>query len=167
MGYNIRIGNAEPETEWPDVEDYPLAHWVVKGMQLESAPSFPDSARSNERNPSYTGWADFADALNLREFFFDKDMGKMRRHPGCFKLTKGDVDLVRKHIEAYKIAHPDAQPTCCMCESCSPTSFMHERDDSRPSHNPHADVNLMRAEWLLFWMEWAVDNCKRPAIWNM
>lgn len=173
MGYNIRIGNAVPETEWPSNPEYqddePLAHWVVERVMLEPAPFFPDSGRSNGRDPSYTGWSDFAEALNLYDFFFDKGVGKMRRHPGCFKLTKEDVDLVRQRVETYKAARPDAQPIYCQCarETCDPIGVGLKKDAPRPPHNPNADMNLMRAEWLLWWMEWAVNSCERPAIWNM
>lgn len=32
--------------------------------------------------------------------------------------------------------------------------------------DPKYDGNLCRAEWLLYWLKWAVENCKNPVFVN-
>lgn len=100
MGYTIRIGNAVVESHWPDgkseYQDDPYVHWYVHCHHEDSAPHFEDSGQGNDRSPSYTAWADFADSVGLREFFFNKESGKMREHPGCQKLTQEDAAMLTK-----------------------------------------------------------------------
>lgn len=168
MGYTIRIGNAVLEGNWPKPEDEypdePDARWYVHGLSLEQAPYFGDSDRSNTRSPSYTGWGEFADKVGLRDFFFDKETGKMRRHPGCMNLTQDDSRYLTMLLEKYRDEHPGAEATYCECASCAPYQ---KHDPEKPTpHNPNGDMNLVRLTWLEWWVRWAVSNCERPAIYN-
>ena len=161
MGYNIRIGNAVLDSNWDaDDCDEPWARWYVERATTPAAPNSMDSGQSNGRDPSYTAWADFARATGLHDFFYDRDVGKMRQHPGCIKLSLEDIETVDTALKLYREAHPEAVADFCQCATCSysPTVTI--------PHNLNADGNLVRLEWLAFWVRWAVENCERPGIYN-
>jgi hypothetical protein len=163
VGYNIRIGNAEPEFEWPDLayaDATPHASWTVPRLSSESAPYSSDSGNENQRDPSYTGWDEFTRKVGLHDWFYNKEFGKMRRHPGCYPLTKEDVVLLKSKLDAFKAANPSAEATWCECVHCAP----YEKKGDR--HNPNANGDLVRLTWLVWWVEYAVANCERPAIEN-
>jgi hypothetical protein len=163
MGYNIVIGNAEVEAEWVNpeyVDDGPSASWVVKVRSEETSPYFSDSGHFNERSPTYSGWEDFTRKVGLYDWFYNKETGKRKTHPGCAALTKDDVVLVKARLDAYKAKHPKAEPVWCECKLCD------DWGKSTDPHNPNSDGDLLRLTWLTWWVNWAVENCERPAIYN-
>lgn len=164
MGYTILIGNGVLESDWENEYGYPpSAEWVVKKVSLDEAPYSNDlTGRSNTRSPSYTGWSDFVGTVGLRNMFYNTDKtGLMDRHPGCARLTKTHAEIIRQALEDYRSAHPDAVASFCECRQCEgPWS------KSEVPHNPHCDGTLVRLTWLDFWVNWAVENCERPAIYN-
>lgn len=140
MGYCITIGNAVLNASFNSRDsDEPFAKWDVKKKTLKRAPKFPDSGQSNTRTPSYTAWAEFSRAVGLNDFFFSAHTGKMRRHPGCQRLTKADLATVEAALSRY-------------------------REGSQ--QDPAADQHLVRLRWLAWWVRYAVEKCKRPAIAN-
>jgi hypothetical protein len=171
MGYSITIGAARLESEWPhpDAHDedgcrkHVLASWHVDTLSLPEAPDFFDSGRENTRHPSYTVWADFARALGLYEWFYDQENGVLREHPGIAPLDKADVALLEERVASYKAKNPGVQGGFCLCEACS--DGFPQTDQVQTDHVV-LDPHLARAEWLLWWVRWAVAECVRPAIEN-
>lgn len=164
MGYTIRIGNGVLTSCWEDEYEYsPSAYWYVEGEVLDDAPYSSDlTGKSNERSPSYTGWSDFVDEAGLRNLFYNSEKtGLMDHHPGIARLTKTHARIIRTALEDYRLAHPNAVASFCECKSCEgPWS------KSEEPHNPNADGTLVRLTWLDFWVNWAVENCERPGIYN-
>lgn len=154
MGYTFVVGNAKPTH---DKDDFPYlrARWEVDIKTLKSAPTFVNdemTGNSNSRSPSYTVWAEFARATGLYEFFFD-DRGHLHAgHPGCVGITQEDADLVTAALNRYKskAVHPPGF-----------SDWYGKTPDDKP-----VDAHLARLIWLEFWMQWAVKNCKTPAIQN-
>ncbi len=159
MSYDIYIGHAELESEWPG--DYePIANWTVSGHAEDDAPAFPFdimSQRGNSRHPGYTQWGAFCDEAGLRAMFFDDETGLMRRHPGTFPLEPHHLATVRDRKARWMAAHPNAIPGF---DWSDPTP--REKDDGVRGR----DGILARLLWLEWWMDWALRTCERPAIHN-
>lgn len=124
MGYDIYIGERLNDT--------------VFAAEDPAAPNKdPLAPHENHRHPSYTGWHNFAREVGLEDFFFDKEKGKMREHPGIQPLTVLDARTVLDALER-----------------------------ARQNTDPDFAYQIERLEWLAFWVEWAVKNCQNPAIYN-
>lgn len=144
MGYSIYIGEAELEKEMYSG----MYRARVNEKCLLEAPSFagdPLSNHKNGRHPSYSGWHEFAKKAGLKDFFFDENYGLMRAHPGCFLLKPEHLSKIQETKTTWVEKHPNTIP-----------GFMDiEKDDV-----------LARLIWLEFWIDWSLQNCKNPAIYN-
>lgn len=75
--------------------------------------------------------------------------------------NEDDAKKVEEALANYRIKHPNAVAgfcECYACSGCSKTPPVH--------HDPNADGNLVRLEWLAFWVRLAVETCEHPAIYN-
>lgn len=148
MGYTIKIGNATP---YHDKDDGILsAGWRVESVRHDNAPAYGEPTDyTNSRWPSYSAWADTLNALGLYPMFMDRneETALMAEHPGCAMLTAEHVGKIRDAVNAYR-----ARVTALGFHA----GFK----------DPHGDPHLARAEWLLYWVEWALANCETPAIEN-
>lgn len=177
MGYNLRIGEA--------VIDYSDESVRIdcEGIELPDAPAYGDPTdRQNQRWPSYSVWADSMRKLGLTDIMFCQRNGGigevkfgdtwlyplLSSHPGASPITGKHVEYVRTKLEEYKAKHPshiaqypplkpDAVPLAPGAEIYGEESYV---DD------PKYDGSLCRGEWLLFWLQWAVSNCKQPVFVN-
>jgi hypothetical protein len=153
MGYNITVGNAVPKHSkkyFPHL----YASWEVEGTALDDAPTFPGdemTGNGNERSPSYSVWADFARVTGLYDFFYDERGHLHAGHPGCIGISKEDADLVTVALARYR------------AKSTLPPGF---EKDWKYQGPPNYDGHLARLIWLEWWMRWAIENCKTPAIQN-
>lgn len=168
MGYTITIGEAEPE--WPthpDEDNEP--GWTVKGRSRADAPTFPGDGMtgfSSERSPSYGGWSGFCRETGLHDLFFGSRNGEwtrnvslMRQHPGVAMLRPEDLLEIRHariQWEAKK------WPTEERIAGWDPNYDF--RTGGEP--DPRYDGNLARLIWLEWWVDFALQNCKRPALGN-
>ena len=145
MGYNIYIGEA---VLWKEELSGFYSSRVYE-MSLPEAPSFSGDPLSNNKNaryPSYHGWHEFVEKVKLKDFFFDKDCGLMRTHPGCFLLKESHLKKIKETKTDWIEKHPNTVP-----------GFM----------DPKFDNVLARLIWLEFWIEWSLNNCKNPGIFNI
>lgn len=89
-------------------------------------------------------------------------------HPGVAVIGPQHVEYVRRKVEAYKVLHPDhiAQypPPKPDAKPISPGTDFYRQSDY--VDDPRYDGNLCRAEWLIYWMSWAVENCDKPIFYN-
>jgi hypothetical protein len=145
MGYDIYIGEWDEGAKSVDPEGTPQ---TVAHLERPEAPAFEgdDSGRTNVRRPSYGAWERFCGDTGLRELFFDRRVGLMREHPGTTRLTRAHLATIRRALNAYRDAHPNATSTFVS-------------GDERDHH-------LARLTWLEWWVDWALANCERPAIHN-
>jgi hypothetical protein len=154
MSYDIYIGNAVLE----EGEDLEVQYAVDAHIEL-SAPSFPYDALSrqaNSRHPGYCQWGDFCREVGLYDLFFGEESGLMRDHPGIKPLTTAHLEAVREALARHREQHPDTIPGF----DWSPVSG--EPDDGVRGR----DGVLARLLWLEWWIEWALQNCEKPAIYN-
>ena len=161
MSYNIIIGNAEPDFGSDCGELY--AQWIVKERENEDAPKFPNdelTGKSNGRYPGYSQWSGFCKICGLHDLFFDKWEGLMVPHPGCKIINRDHYQQVVDALEKWKIT------------STLPPGFGKDpvfNDQSQDWEYPDSDKYdpiLARLIWLEYWMKWALENCKIPAIYN-
>lgn len=156
MAYNIYIGNAVPveqDGEWSV---------RVENATRHDAPAFPFdgmTGHSNRRSPGYTQWSDFCDAAGLSDLFFNEDAGLMREHPGCTALRPEHLAAVRAARVEWGITHPAAVPGW----DWSPHAIKAEGADDGIRGR---DGVMARLVWLEWWMEWALRECERPALFN-
>lgn len=154
MSYDIYIGEASISPNRDDAESLRSAERgeqlevVVYAVELPDAPAFAGdklSAHKNNRHPGYSQWVDFCRAAGLESLFFDADHGLMRHHPGCVLLTPDDLVEVQQAMLAWQVRYPDVSPA------------FGQRDE---------DGIFTRLVWLEWWIRWALEHCRTPAIYN-
>lgn len=159
MGYSIYIGNAVlEEYDLDDTDGVYSPHYVVHGMTHPDAPEFPNDSmtgKSNSRHPSYTGWSEFVNQFGIRDLFGGNERSCFHAHPGCMRITENDLQIVRNRIAEWKLTH-NKPP------GFDPGLF----PDEKEGEVGQFDYILARALWLEWWMDYALKNCERPAIYN-
>lgn len=156
MGYNLHIGEAEPTIYMEDR----VAYMGVKYVELDEAPVNSERNRSNRCSPGYLVWAKFCRTVGLWSVFYAPESpdGKggsvywvpegglaregllSRDHPGAKVLTP-------HHLAAFKKARD---------------RWLEDPEADRLGED-RVDWVLRRLEWLVFWTEWALENCKYPS----
>lgn len=144
MGWEILIGEWDEDARSEDPEGTPQ---TVAHVEVAEAPAFDgdDAGHSNCRRPSYVDWHSFCRATGLADLFHGK-AGLFAEHPSTVRLTKRHARIVKQAREMFQAARPAAQPT-----------FLSASEQ---------DHHLARLIWLEWWVNWAIANCKRPAIHN-
>lgn len=174
MGYNLTIGEAE--SRWPnavEIEEDNEPGWYVRGFALPSAPTFPGddmTGNGSGRSPSYSAWGAFCRETGLHDLFYGaspnnnggqytRDTCLIRSHPGVAALKPADLLEIRQARERWE-AKP--WPTEERIAGWDPTL----KWNGTREPDPRYDGNLARLRWLEWWVAWALDNCKRPALGN-
>jgi hypothetical protein len=98
MGYTLMIGEKRitPSSEVDEGDDDPYVDVIE--FTHPDAPNCTATGRSNSKWPSYSGWEEFAVAVNLRKLLFDE---LMPEHPGWVPLTKAHLHQVVEARKAY------------------------------------------------------------------
>jgi hypothetical protein len=158
MGFDIYIGQGVGKARMKNGK-LDVSKMEVERTHHDSAPTFPNdevTGNGNSRHPSYTVWGEFTRSAGLEELFFDKKTGLMREHPGAQVLTFEHRDIIRQALADWKINHPDSKP-----------GFEgHEFDSLRTVLDFTPDHTLARLIWLDYWVNWTVENCEFPVIYN-
>ena len=158
MGYTLGIGELETKVYYEGVES--SIRNRATGIRLEEAPKFNEPTDCyNERWPSYTAWTNFSKFVGLYDLFYDKSFGLIRNHPGCVPLVKEHKEMVDDAYTAFYIKYPNCKP------GYSPKINEREgvwEDPDWPEENCYA----VRLEWLKFWVDWSLVNCKNPVFSN-
>ena len=161
MGISIRIGEAVlKERDWyeDDNDDIYFCYYDVDDMCLDEAPDLlnDDFVRnSNCRLPACTAWVEFTKETGLYEFFFNKETGLFSPLYGCAAFDKKDVEVVQQALKARQ-QYADEHGLVPGFEPGDP--------EERKNFKIKIDPTLLRLIWLEFWMNWAINNCKNPAI---
>jgi hypothetical protein len=176
MGYTLKIGEAMVDWE----RDY-VRIWA-EDAQSEDAPAFGEPTdHTNSRWPSYSGWSDFAAVIGITEIMFEERNGGCRElqigdecvgcliqeHPGAAPITEKHLEYIEAKVNAYRAAHPDHRAEYPPPKpDAKPICGSIYRDEDLVD-DPRYDGDLCRAEWLLYWMKWAIKNCKKPVFVNL
>lgn len=174
MSYSIYIGEAELEIPDKqaiddcnlDRENFSLYAHVQK-INLPDAPIFPGdqmTGNSNGRHPGYSQWSDFCKEAGIYEVFYGEDEnerdGLLGDHPGCFLLLPWHLDAIKEAKRKRSMTlFAGVEPGWCNCSQC-------DRFGKKETVHVNRDATLARLIWLEWWMEWALKNCKIPAVYN-
>jgi hypothetical protein len=140
MGISLSIGQA-------------FASWASDVVRVEAELSEAGATHyaRNQRRYLYSQWSDICEDLGINELMrgtkddrFELEWGGcimpvlMPDHPGCAPIREDHLEYLRSKIDQYKEANPGG---------------------GRPE-------SLDAAEWMLFWIEWALKNCSKPVFVN-
>ncbi len=161
MGYSILIidipsysGIGNRDAGLMSLKDFNNDESLV--ISHPDAPSFPNdpTENTNLRSPSYSGWRDFCQDLDLYDLFFNTEDGLMRNHPGWFEFGMGHLEIVQNARAAYQKKYPDVEP------GWGPYV------ESGWGANLPCSGNMARVLWLEWWMKYALENFTHPGIYN-
>lgn len=148
MGYKLTIG--ELKTSINEDGLYSSIYNYAEDMKLDNAPAFNEPTDyTNSRLPSYTSWSNFCEFTELYDLFYNSHYGILRDHSGCVPLTKEHKKIIDKAYENFY-------------KKCIPGFSKDDCDTNWPPEREHA----ARLEWLKFWVDWALENCKQPVFYN-
>lgn len=159
MGYTLTIGNLQ--TLWDDGDGLESRiRNSAEGEHHDNAPSFGEPTDgSNSRWPSYSAWRNFTKFTNLEDFFYNKETGLLREHPGCFPLTKEHKEIIDKAYDDFYKKYPNAKAG--FSPNINEKHGMYE-DKEWPEENNYA----VRLEWLKYWVDWAIEKSEKPVFYN-
>ena len=144
MGYSLTIGQAE--INYSHDPDDMICNVCVRDEYDKNSPAFGDPTDyTNARWPSYTAWTNFTEWAGLYNMFYEGDFGLLNKHPGCLPLT---IDHKRQIDESYERIQTEF-PNLVACFNDTPESSY-----------------FARLIWLKYWVDWALENCEKPAIQN-
>jgi hypothetical protein len=89
---------------------------------------------------------------------YDKENGLIRNHPGCVPLTKEHKEIIDKTYKEFY----EKYPNCKAGYSPKMDEAKGIYDNKWPKENSYA----VRLEWLKYWIDWALENCKNPVFYN-
>lgn len=156
MGYTLIIGELKTEIQNEGLESY--IYNTAEDAKHDEAPAFGEPTdHENNRWPSYTAWGNAMRFIDLYDLMFDKHTGLIREHPGCVPLMKEHKEIIDKAYIAFYEKYPNAKA------GYSPKVDIFDNEDPDwPEENSYA----VRLEWLKYWVDWALKNCKHPVFYN-
>ena len=159
MAHHIFIGNAEPIYN-EELNEY---CWIVKKIRHESAPTLINdklTGNSNYRGPSYLAWHNFIIEAGLQNLLEGPE--SLMPESGCKKINNEHLAIVNNALNEWTDSHD------------LPAGF-HDWEDFEvdeqtdeweiPSGQKY-DWILARLIWLEYWINWAINNCENPALYN-
>ena len=146
MGYSLIIGERLKVSETEFDEDY--TYITAEDVKLDNAPAFGEPTDyTNERWPSYSAWHDFCKVSGLFDLFYEENGHLRGGHPGLFTIDnefKDKVDWAHKRLKMqYKTI-----------------------EESADIFDTEIGAAYARVQWLKFWTDWALENCKNPVFVN-
>ena len=161
MGYSLTIGEAVfdvdevGDDEWTENVQDEYIRVTAESVRRDDAPAFDEPTDyTNERWPSYSAWFDFCEQVDLLPAIFSMDdndncTGSLRGgHPGFFPITKAFKAAVDEAYDNWKERYPNVVA-------------------SYADYETHPENGAMcRLEWLKYWTDWALENCKMPIFAN-
>lgn len=158
MGYNLYIGEFDVNIDYDD--RYVCA--TVKSISSEEgvelgAPLNSSDFHSNFCWPSYTAWSNFCREVGLTRVFFGGACRGLSEETPLFVGASGQEHrgLIIQHPGAVAL-HPDHRHAFYEAR---------QRYRTRPTDKQDEYVNR-RLDWLVWWTDWALKNCKYPTFGN-
>lgn len=145
MGYSIGIGELVVETDVHALQDDVGLSFSVRNEHHADAPAFGEPTDgTNWRWPSYTAWSKFSQTVGLDyALFWEHDL--VGGHPGVRLVTLSLCNAVEQARDNMRQEYPTTTPQMGASELAG---------------------HLARLEWLHYWCQWALKNCKTPVMVN-
>ena len=158
MSTSITIGNAFPKfAEWKltDREPPTLLKWEVEEVSQYSLGAPTAQSRSSTCCISSGYLTDFVQKAGLSAMFWGTKQGLMYEwhddslgyQDNIVALTVRHADELDRALNTWRIQYPDIKPKNANAESVT-----------------EAEHILAKLEWFAFWVRWAVNNCRHPAL---
>lgn len=179
MGYSLTIGEYSSTTENEDGEEYTYHKCDV--VSNDDAPAFGEPTDyENQRWPSYTSWHNAMRELDMMDLMFDERNGGngffywdgkrhfplLLEHPGMCEITQAHVEYAENKLREYKEKYPTHRAEYPPPKPYAVPIFGDLYRSEDYVDDPEYDGALCRGEWLVYWLRWAFENCKRPAFVN-
>lgn len=149
MGFSLRIGELEITDEGKD----------ARSERRDDAPAFGEPTDyTNNRWPSYTSWNNAMRFVGLEDLMRNKKTGLLRNHPGCVELTQEHKKIIDQAYADFYKKYPNCKP------GYSKRQLDDDQDDD--ANFPEENNWAVRLEWLKYWVDWALENCKQPVFYN-
>ena len=157
MGYSLTIG--ELDIEYSQEEEF--CNIIARSFKNSDAPAFGETTNfTSELWCPYIAWANFCKFTGLTELFFNKDDGIIACHSNCVPLTQRHKKVIDTAYLNFKRKYPNAKA------GYSPKVDYDEGVYDDPDW-PEENNWLCSLEWLKYWVDWALANCKRPVFQNI
>jgi len=160
MGYSLIIGEAEIDCDVGgtygdnefDFGDF-FVHVSARDESHEDAPAFGEPTdHTNERWPSYGSWHNFCEYANLFDVFYDENRNLRCGHPWAMPITKEMKKRIDRSYMQIKGKFPN------VVASFEKGELSDEEFD--------ANAAMCRIKWLKYWVDWSLENCRRPVLSN-
>ena len=172
MGYTLMIGEFAVEIDHEERyahETVVAVNGAAIGAPLDST---GNNTHLNQTWPGYCGWSDAMKSLGLFDVFYGVDGDKNvywvgasgESHQPVLSSHPGVVALTPDHLAAFKAAAEAWTPERAVTHR---GSYMREtRWTTTPATADEHKWNKVRVDWLVWWTEWALTNCKYPSFSN-
>lgn len=159
MGYDLTIGEAEFKVDkvgddFVDNIQEECIRVTVAEIKHDNAPAFGEPTDyTNVRWPSYSSWAIFCEFAELEHVFYEMDehdncTGHLRGgHPGVMPITPSVKEEVDRAYKRLKMQYKTVDPTLGIFET-------------------EVGGAWARVQWLKYWIDWSLENCKVPVMVN-
>lgn len=144
----------------------------VARVQFPDAPAFPNdelTGRSNARHPSYPGWAYFFRSCGPEFERLWNDPGAccgLTYEPGVFALRPEHLEVTHRALADFRSRMPQVRPGF---EPEYHTKNIVRSRGAFPEGGRNGEAPgavLARLLWCEWWMAWATNNCRNPAVKN-
>ena len=158
MGYTLTIGELKTQVYHEGLESYVSND--AETLSLDEAPAFGEPTDNmNTRWPSYTAWSNAMEFVGLYDLMYSKETGLIRNHPGCVPLVKEHKEIIDKAYKEFYEKYPN-------CKAGYSPKINEKEDIYEDPEWPVENTWAVRLEWLKFWVDWALVNCKNPVFYN-
>ena len=129
--------------------------FCVKEVHLEDVPKFFGEIESNTKEFSNYAYSLLSNEMcnekyNLYEHFIGGQ--KPNINTTTFILTKDDLAMLESLSASYIKRHPNVK-------------IIYSSDLEENQKLLDCDWHFTRFSWLIFWVKWALNNCKNPAFY--
>lgn len=158
MGYTLIIGELKTFVEQDGLDSRIINR--AEEVIHKTAPAYGEPTDySNSRWPSYSSWADAMRFVGLYDMMFDEETGLMRNHPDCVPLVKEHKEIIDKAYKEFYEKYPN-------CKAGYSPKINEKEGIYEDAEWPEENNYATRLEWLKYWVDWALENCKIPVFYN-
>lgn len=139
----IKIGELTSTVDGVGIDKF-IAVGAETTVDLKVPNYIEGVGNGNYMMPSETAWIDFLNYTGLHHLMYNKSYSLMRE--ACVPITEEHRSLFYAQYNKYRKEYPDARPDVTSVDM--------------------VDYCLAKLEWIRFWIDWSIANCKIPVFYN-